>query len=144
MWNHKTILGYTDKETLKLDFDDTTFKIVRYWAYRTNNWYKLDGFMILISSENNYHVVFNRAVTWEENMSIVAWVCLESENEELKKWLIMQCIKKASTLRLSPKGDKKSPMILYEEGNQDKRIKNYLSLRQQIKDIIKEISKMMS
>jgi len=38
-----------------------------------------------------------------ENVGIMAWVCLLSQNQDLTKWFIMQCIKEASTLRISPK-----------------------------------------
>jgi hypothetical protein len=48
-------------------------------------WFKLEGFIILKSSENNYHVVFNRRVSWPENMKIVAWVSLLSHNGMLEK-----------------------------------------------------------
>jgi hypothetical protein len=50
-------LGYTDKSTVKLDFDDAYFKFVKYWALRTMKWFKLRGFIILRSSKNHYHVV---------------------------------------------------------------------------------------
>ena len=63
-----------------LDFDDTTFKTVRYWARRAMNWHKLGGFIILKSSEGNYHMVFNRTVDWTENMKIIAWVAELSGN----------------------------------------------------------------
>ena len=31
----KPILGYSDISTVKLDFDDTEFRTVKYWAFRT-------------------------------------------------------------------------------------------------------------
>ena len=52
---------------------------------------------------NHYHVLFDRSVTWDRNMHIVAWVALESRNLKLQRYLIMQCIKESSTLRFSPK-----------------------------------------
>jgi len=102
-------------------------------------WFKLEGFIILKSSENNYHVVFNRTVTWTENMHIVVWVSLESHNLMTKKWFIMQCIKEGSTLRVSPKRDKPSPRILYRYGKQDKEIRNFLARRRQIKRFITKL-----
>ena len=44
---------------------------------------------------------------------MVAWVCQQSEHEKLMEYLVMQCIKDASTLRVSQKGDKLSPRIVY-------------------------------
>ena len=130
------VLGYSDKSTVKLDFDDTPFKKVKYWALRAMRWFRLKGFVILKSSENHYHVVFDRSVTWERNMHIVAWVALESGNEKLRSYLVMQCIKESSTLRISNKGEKPSPRIVFRFGKQDKQVKYFLSWRKQIKEII--------
>ena len=101
---------------MMLDFDNTTFKTVRYWARRAKKWHKLGGFIILKSSEGCYHVVFDRPVSWCENMKVVAWVALLSNIRELQRWLLMQCIKQSSTLRVSPKMEKPSPRIVYREG----------------------------
>jgi hypothetical protein len=88
----KPILGYTDNETVMLDFDDSPFKTIKYWALRTMIWFNLRGFNILKSSVNCYHVVFNRKVSWSENIKIVAWTSLVSRHESLKQWFLMQCI----------------------------------------------------
>lgn len=56
---------------------------------------------ILRSSNDSYHVVFDRPVSWSKNMSIVAWASLMTNHAKLAKWFIMQCIKQASTLRVS-------------------------------------------
>ena len=131
--NPKPILGYTDNETVMLDFDNTPFQTVKYWALRTMKWFKLGGFLILKSSENCYHIVFNRKVSWSENMSIVAWVSLLSHHENLKQWFLMQCIKQASTLRVSSKGMKPSPCIVYRFGDQREQIQGFLTYRRLIK-----------
>ena len=136
-WNLNFILGYTDTETIKLDFDRTPFKTVRYCALRTMKRFKLGGFIILKSSKSHYHIVFNRKVSWSENMHIVVWVYLQSHNEALKKWFVMQCIKESSTLRVSPKGRKPSPRIVYRYGRQDKEIRDFLRYRRLIKNIMK-------
>lgn len=125
----KPILGYSDKSTVKLDFDDAPFKPVKYWALRAMKWFKLRGFIVLKSSKNNYHVVFDRSVTWERNMHIVAWVALESGNSKLQRYLTMQCIKESSTLRLSAKREKTAPIIVFRIGKQDHEIRNYLFCR---------------
>jgi len=139
--NLKFIVGFTDTETVKLDFDNTPFKTVKYWALRTMKWFKLEGFIILKSSENNYHVVFNRPVSWSENMHIVAWVSLLSGNPMLEKWFLMQCIKEGSTLRVSPKRDKPSPRIVYKYGKEDKQIRDFLAYRKLAKLIYKQVQK---
>jgi len=132
------ILGYTDKETVKLDFDNATFKTVKYWATRACNWFDLEGFLILKSSKNNYHVIFNRSVSWYENLHIVAWVALESRNKGLHDWLVMQCIKEASTLRISSKNNKSAPRIVYRYGLDNKEIWYYLIFRKIIYKLCKK------
>lgn len=80
----------------------------------------------------SYHVVFNRPVNWAENVHIMDWLALESKNESLKLWAIMQGIKESSTLRISRKGKKPIPKIVFKYGLQDKQIKNYLGTRKLI------------
>jgi len=133
------ILGITDQETVKLDFDKTPFKTVKYWAMRTMKWFKLKGFIILKSSENSYHVVFDKKVSWKENMHIVAWVCLLSQHKALTKWFLMQCIKEGSTLRVSAKKEKPEPRIVYRYGSQDNQIAEFLTYRKIVKSIIAKL-----
>ena len=133
------ISGFTDTETVKLDFDETTFKNVKYWAERTMKWFKLRGYIILKSSKNSYHVVFNKVVSWSENLKVVAWVALHSQNRGLIKWLLMQCIKQSSTLRISNKNKKHSPRIVYGHGKQDKQILGFLEYRKLIKGINRKL-----
>lgn len=135
--NPKPLLGYTDMETVKLDFDCVSFKTVRYWAFRIMRWFNLGAFIILKSSTKCYHVVFDRSVSWSENMRIVAWASLLSHNRGLVKYLQMQCIKESSTLRVSPKGEKPSPRIVYRYGKQDGEIRNFINYRKVIKSIIR-------
>jgi len=132
------ILGYTDTETVKLDFDDIEFKKAKQWALKAMNWFKLEGFVILKSSEKHYHIVFNRTVSWIFNLHVVAWVGLQSKNEGLRKWFLMQCIKENSTLRISTKKTKRPPRIIYRHKKQGKQIKDYLEWRQLIKEIDKK------
>jgi hypothetical protein len=130
------MFGYTDKKTVKIDFDDTCFKAVKYWANRILKWFRLSGFIILRSSKDHYHVVFDRAVTWEKNLHIVAWIALESKNPKVQNYLVMQCIKESSTLRISRKGEKPSPRIVFRYGTQTREINNFLVMRKFVKRII--------
>jgi hypothetical protein len=134
----KSIIGYTDTETVKLDFDDTPFSTVRYWANRAMRWFKLGGFIVLKSSEDCYHVLFDRKVSWVENVKIMAWACLVSKHRKLTGWFILQCIKPGSTLRVSPKGVKPSPRIVYRYGGQDGEITRFLRYRRLIKGIMRK------
>lgn len=136
MWNHNSILGITDTETVKLDFDNTPFKVVKYWASRTMKWFKLEGFLILKSSVNHYHVVFDRRVSWSENIKIMAWTSLVSHNKGLTKWFTMQCIKQGSTLRVSPKKDKPCPRVVFRSGSQNLQNTEFLAYRTVVKGIM--------
>jgi len=129
------ILGLSDRETVMLDLDEMNFKSARYWAMLVLEKYRLKGFIILKSSKNHYHAVFDRYVSREENLNIVAWVAILSKNISLLRYLAMQCIKMSSTLRVAPKGDKPSPRIVYRFGCQDHAIKDFLEFRQLIKRI---------
>jgi len=135
----KPIFGFSDTETIKLDFDETSFKNVKYWAQRVMKWFKLGGYVILKSSKNSYHVVFNKSVSWAENLKVVAWVALQSQNRGLIKWLVMQCIKKSSTLRISQKSQKHSPRIVYRDGKQDDQIESFLEFRKMLKNYIRKM-----
>jgi hypothetical protein len=139
-WNHEAVLAWTNTETVKLDFDDTSFRTVRYWARWTMRCFRLSGFLILESNKGCYHVVFNKAVTWAENMSIVASVVINSNIPSLQKWFNLQCRKKDSTLRIGPKGDKLSPRIVYREGQEGNQIADFLRFRRKMKDIMKKVS----
>lgn len=135
----KPILGYTDTKTVKLDFDNVPFKAVKHWASRIMKKFKLGGSIILKSSERHYHVVFDRTVSWAENMGTVAWVCLQSKNKGLLNWFLLQCIKGSSTLRVSSKGGKPSPRVVSRDGKQNNEIRNFLLHRRRIKRILREI-----
>ena len=138
-WCHNFILGYTDTETVMLDFDHTELEYVKYWAREAMRYFKLGGFLILESSENCYHVIFDRKVSWSENLSITGRIVLMTHHRPLRKWHLMQCIKQSMTIRVSPKGDKSSPRIVYREGSQDGQIREFLHYRNKIKEIIKKL-----
>ena len=108
-------------------------------------WHKLGGFLVLESSVNSYHVVFDRPVDWSENVKIVAWVALYFRRRSLDNWFKMQCIKQKPTLRASIKKMidgvvKPPPCVVYSEGSQDREIKDYLLLRNLILDVSKKLN----
>ena len=135
----KPNLGLTDRETVKDDYDDFEFTSVKYWARRTCKWFRLGGGIILKSSENHYHVVFDRYVSWIKNIRILAWVAIQTRSIPKLRYLAMQCIKMGSTLRIAPTKDKPSPRLVYRFGCQDHAVKDFLSFRQFIKRIYRSI-----
>jgi len=129
------ILGVSDRETVMLDFDEMSFSSVRYWSEFALEKFRLNGFIILKSSKKSYHIVFDRYVSREENLAIVAWVGILSKSVPLLRYLAMQCIKMSSTLRVTPKGHKSSPSIVYTYGSQNNAVKDFLEYRQLVKQI---------
>jgi hypothetical protein len=130
------ILGVSDRHTVMLDLDEMSFTSAREWAMFALEKFKLKGFIILKSSKKSYHVVFDRYVdSWDEKLSVIAWVGIISKSVPLLRFLAMQCIKMSGTLRVSPKGDKPSPRIVFRFGSKDHAIKNFLEYRQLIKRI---------
>jgi hypothetical protein len=134
------VFGVTDEVTVKLDFDDTPFRWVKYWASRACNWFDLGGYIILKSSKKSYHIVFDRAVDWRTNMHILCWVAVEANNWRLKNYVLMQGIKECSTLRVGPKLEKPPPRIVYRFGDQGGEIARFLEMRGRAKRIVREMS----
>lgn len=135
----KPILGYSDISTVKLDFDNVSFKTAKYYAFRVCRWFNLKGFIIAKSSSKCYHVVFDRSVfSWEDNVRIMGWACFVSSfNLGLMRYLAMQCIKKESTLRLGTKGVKRCPRIVFRFGSQNGEVRTYLFYRRMVKTVLK-------
>lgn len=134
--------GY--RKTVMLDFDNTKFKDIRYWADRTKKWFKLGGYLILKSSEGSYHVVFDRAVSWPKNVHIMNWMaheyCLTNKIAlpPLVRYVLLQGIKEDSTLRVGWKGDKPPPRVVCREGSQGDRIRYFLSARRFLKKLLRK------
>jgi hypothetical protein len=136
MLNPKFLIGFTDTETVKLDLDETSFKDVKSLVEKTEKKFDLKGYLILKSSKNNYHVVFDREVCWSENVSIMAYAILTSHKTKLWKWFLLQCRRKASTLRLGSKKDKPPPRIVFRNGDSADRIRVFLKVRKGIKRFV--------
>ncbi len=51
----------------------------------------------------------------------------------------MQCIKMKSTLRIGPKNEKKSPRIVKRIGEQNGQIQEFIEIRNEIKNILKNL-----
>ena len=87
----------------------------------------------------SYHAVFDGIVSKDEFNSILAWLCLHTNDWNLIKWFLMQLIKGTSALRIGFKGKKKPPKIVYRYGNQDKQIAKFLENRNFILDFLDSI-----
>ena len=146
------VFGDWDNCTVRLDFDDTPLGEVKLWAFKALMFFKLGGFRIDQSSENvytvtddqdrevykyvksSYLVVFDRRVSWTVNVHVMNWVALESRNEDLRRYVRMQCIKETSTIRSSNKLEKPPPKFAFRFGSQDGQIEKFLEVRKFIRD----------
>ncbi len=128
-------IGFTSSTTVMLDLDNLGLEEVRYWAHKIRNEFRLKGFLILESSERHHHIVYDRKVSPFDVISIVAHACLETKNVALVRWFVLQCIKKEFTLRISPKGNKPRPRVIYRYGKQNGEIKKYLQYRRLVRSI---------
>lgn len=50
----RIVWGDWDEETIRLDMDKIRLDEVKYWAFRTLKWHKLEGFIILETSRKDY------------------------------------------------------------------------------------------
>jgi hypothetical protein len=155
------VWGNFSIETVQADLDMMSKEKAIYLLHRALNWFDLGGAILLESSkkeyvakkkgsrgkvtyrytERNYLAVFDRPVSWIDNVAIMNWIALESKSESLKLWVRMQCIKKSSTVRLSPKGSKPMPRIVYHIGSQNQQIKKFLETRRFILDSLRRMRK---
>jgi hypothetical protein len=135
----KPFAGHADTDTVMLDLYHIPYKVVKYWAFRTMRCFHLGGFLIMRSSYRCYHVVFNRSVSWPENLQIDAWAAIVSNNRNAQTWCLMQCIKGISTLRVSVKQVKLTPRIVCRYGNQDGEIAQFLRTRRRIKRMLRKV-----
>jgi hypothetical protein len=145
----KGIEGISDTSTVKLDFDNMQFKTAQHYAFKilrlfrsrkTDKWtpehkINLEGFLIRKSSPKHYHIIYNKTVSWLENLEVVAWACLLTHKIELMQWFVMQTMKCNSTLRIGRQGDKSAPRTVYTYGKQDCEIRNFLKIRRKFRNV---------
>lgn len=143
------VLGDWDRNIVKVELDKKYFlRQVKAIAEMLMKRYSLEGYLILLSSNStekvwdkdyekivfkrkiaNYHIVFDKLVSWSKFMSILAWLSLRLKDPDFDVWFKMQCVKQTCTLRHGFKGRKYFPRIVFCYGNQDKGIKKFLANR---------------
>jgi hypothetical protein len=136
----RPLLGSTSSEAVSIDCDNMRFRVVKRWAFIVLEKCRLGGFIILKSSEKHYHVVFDSRVSWEDNLSALGWFSVLSHNPRMKDFLVMQCIKKGSTLRVVGVGDKPAPRVVYRYGEQTHEVEKFLKHRKIIKRMLRLIT----
>lgn len=133
-WIEKNyVIGFVSDRGLMLDLDNVTFRKATRIAERLLKLHRLEGYLIIESSNRNYHVVFNRYLRWKTIMKIILnqYVCI--------RWGIWQGRKGELTLRVSPKNEgKEQPKIVKRVGKQDKLIADYLEIYGKVEELLKE------
>jgi len=121
-------IGFCTGKGLMLDFDNMTYGKAKRLADALMKRYKLEGYLLIKSSDKNYHVVFNRYLTWKTILQVVfsLVVCIT--------WGVHQARKGYLTLRISRKNNKNKPKILRKVGKTDKLISEYLRAYEFFKD----------
>jgi len=128
------IIGFTTDKGLMLDLDNTPISEVKFIASYYCSAFKLEGYIVIKSSQNNYQIIWNKKIkTWKKLTELllkITWhhyfkhTCLKPS---MLLWAVLQIMKGSLTLRISKKKKKKSPKIVISYGKQDKLIKEYLS-----------------
>jgi len=113
-------MGFCHDKGLMLDLDNVTGRKAVSIAEALMKRYRLEGYLLIRSSEKNYHAVFNRYLSWKTIMKIVfgQYICI--------RWGIHQARKGYLTLRVSRKNNKNKPKIVKKIGKTDKLISEYL------------------
>ena len=121
-------VGFNTDRGLIMDLDNMKFRKALWIAETLMKRYKLEGFLLIQSSDKSYHVVFNRYLSWKTITKI-----LFSQYESIR-WAVFQLKEGMLTLRISKKNNKDKPKILHQVGRTDKLIKDYLEIYEKFKN----------
>ena len=121
-------IGFETDRGLMIDLDNMKFRKALWIAETLLERYSLEGFLLIKSSDKNYHVVFNRYLSWKTITKILfsLYECL--------RWGVFQMKEGQLTLRISKKNNKDKPKILLRVGKTDKLIKDYLEVYERFKE----------
>lgn len=115
-------IGFMTNKGVVLDLDNMKFKKAKWLTRTLCRQYKLEGYLLIKSSEKNYHVVFNRYLSWRTITKIIF-----SQYEALR-WAVFQMQSGYLTLRVSKKNGENKPKIVLKVGKEDKLVKDYLEI----------------
>jgi len=109
-------------------YDNVNFKKARWIARTLCKRYRLEGYLLIRSSDKNYHVVFNKYLSWKTITKIIF------NQYEALRWAVFQMQSGYLTIRVSMKNGKNKPKILLRVGKQDKLVKDYLEVYEALKE----------
>jgi len=121
-------IGFNTDRGLVLDLDNMKYRKALRITEDLCKSYRLQGYLLIKSSPKNYHVVFNRYLSWRKITKILfsRWECT--------RWAVFQMMSGQLTLRISKKNGKDKPKIVRQMGKSDKLIKDYLEIYETFKD----------
>lgn len=122
-------IGFVTQKGVCLDLDYITEKSVQKLAEYLLKRYRLKGYLLVKSSPEHYHLIFNRYTSWNQALRIVFSVYKAVE------WGIWGARKGELTLRLSKKKGKNIPQLLKIVGKTDKLIRQYLEMYKEYLEI---------
>jgi len=122
------VIGFMTNKGVVLDLDNMTYRSAKRLTVNLCRKYKLEGYLLIRSSEKSYHVVFNRYLSWRKITEIVF------SQYEVLRWAVMQMRYSALTIRVSKKNGENKPKILLKVGKQDKLIKEYMEIYETFED----------
>lgn len=128
------IVGYTSDRTAMLDLDGVTRNEAIELADELLLRFKLRGYVILKSSCDGWHVVFDRRLSWKNVLRVIfaAPPCRRRWNGHLS-WAELQAIKGFATLRICRKGHKDSPRVFHGRGFGTNQVAEYFLCRKKLK-----------
>jgi hypothetical protein len=116
------VVGFMTDKGLIVDLDNMTYRKVRWLARTLCREHKLEGYIIVRSSPRNYHLIFNRYLSWKTITTVLfsLW--------EAVRWAVFQLREGSLTLRISTKNGKNKPKIVFKTGKTNKLIADYMDV----------------
>ena len=119
-----------------LDMDDITEREARRHVERLMLRFRLGGYVLLRSSSDGWHVVFDRRTNWR-NVLRVAFACppCRKRHKGRLSWAELQAIKGYATLRVGNKGRKHAPRIVEIRGNRKGQVAEFLAFYRRFRNL---------
>lgn len=106
-------IAFTTNRGLTMDLDNMKFRKALRIAETLKENFKLEGFLLIKSSNKNYHVVFNRYLKWKTITKILFSIY------ECIRYAVFQMQEGRLALRVSSKNGKDRPKIVLTIGKTD-------------------------
>jgi predicted kinase len=116
------VVGFMTNKGLIMDLDNVTYRKVKWLAQHLCRQYKLEGYIIVLSSPRSYHLIFNRYLQWRVITKILF------RQYETLRWAVFQMQSGYLTLRISKKNGENKPKIVFKTGKTDKLIAEYMEI----------------